>query len=158
MLKLESFVGKFGQILKYSLGIPGQFQIPTANHAPMYMPHMPGGVTSSPQHQPQIYQQNLNHPAIPTMHVSNKHHLNSRLYNQSLSAFHDNNMFTFYLNKGAMQPGQSFPATTGTAPIYPHGFSSPNQQPVAGNPIPAHVNGPPADQQHSIMTSGPGKP
>jgi len=109
----------------YGMGIPGQFQIPTANHAPMYMPHMPGGATSSPQHQPQIYQQNLNHPAIPTMH-------------------------------GAMQPGQSFPATTGTAPIYPHGFSSPNQQPVAGNPIPAHVNGPPADQQHSIMTSGPG--
>ena len=72
--------------------------------------------------------------------------------------FHDSSMCTFYLNKGAMQPGQSFPATTGTAPIYPHGFSSPNQQPVAGNPIPAHVNGPPADQQHSIMTSGPGKP
>ena len=30
VLKLDSFVGKFGQILKYSLGIPGQFQIPTA--------------------------------------------------------------------------------------------------------------------------------
>merc|ERR1739844_12929 len=52
----------------YGIGIPGQFQIPTANHAPMYMPHMPGGATSSPQHQPQIYQQNLNHPVIPTMH------------------------------------------------------------------------------------------
>ena len=53
--------------------------MPTANHAPMYMPHMSGGVTSSPQHQPQIYQQNLNHPAIPTMQVRNKHHLNSSL-------------------------------------------------------------------------------
>ena len=79
VLNMKVFVGKFGQILKYSLGIPGQFQIPTANHAPMYMPHMPGGVTSSPQHQPQIYQQNLNHPAIPTMQVRNKHHLNSSL-------------------------------------------------------------------------------
>ena len=79
------------------------------------------------------------------------------LNNQCLTTFHDGSMFTLYLNKGAMQPGQSFPTTTGTAPIYPHGFSSPNQQPVAGNPISAHVNGPPADQQHSIMTSGPGK-
>ena len=71
VLNLKLCVGKFGQILEYSLGIPGQFQMPTANHAPMYMPHMPGGVTSSPQHQPQIYQQNLNHPAIPTMQVKN---------------------------------------------------------------------------------------
>ena len=56
----------------------------------MYMPHMPGGVTSSPQHQPQIYQQNLNHPAIPTMQVRNKHdrtHACSQQKNNVLQLF-----------------------------------------------------------------------
>jgi len=51
----------------YGLGMPNQYQLPAANHAPVYMPHMPGVATSSPQHQPQVYQQNISHQAIPPM-------------------------------------------------------------------------------------------
>merc|ERR1711936_1243029 len=56
-----------------------------------------------------------------------------------------------------MHEGQPMQQHPGYGIGIPGQFQIPtaNQRPVAGNPIPAHVNGPPADQQHSIMTSGP---
>jgi hypothetical protein len=51
----------------YGMGMPNQYQLPTANHAPLYMPHMPGVIASSPQHQQQVYQQNINQPPMPSL-------------------------------------------------------------------------------------------
>ena len=44
-----------------------QYHAPPANSPSMYMPHIPVAATSSPQHQPQVYQQNVNHQSIPPM-------------------------------------------------------------------------------------------
>ena len=51
----------------YFTGMPNQYHAPPAGSASMYMPHIPGAVTSSPQHQPQVYQQNVNHPSMPPL-------------------------------------------------------------------------------------------
>jgi hypothetical protein len=48
--------------------MPNQYQAPPASSGSMYMPHIPGAVNSSPQHQPHVYQQNVNHPSIPPLH------------------------------------------------------------------------------------------
>ena len=52
--------------------MPSQYQASQANQATMYMPQIPPAVASSPQHQPQLYQQNANQQSIPPMQVHTK--------------------------------------------------------------------------------------
>jgi len=114
----------------YGMGLPSQYPAPQVNPAGMYVPTMPPAVASSPQHQAQLYHQNVNQQSIPPMQVHTQ-----------------------------TGPTSTYSAPAGSAPGFQPNYNNNNQPSTTGtNQIPTHMNGMNSEQHQPIIGSSNAQP